>query len=756
MKNIFIASTALLILLNVCIINGQGLKYSKVRIDINRPDQIKELIDQDVLMDHFTKSSKNKIEAEVSDSQIRILKDLNYNFEILIDDITVFYQESLDLSRAASAPACGLQNFNMGSMGHYHTYDEILAHLDSMRSKYPNLITVKQDIGTSIEGRKIYAIKISDNPDSNEVSTESSVYYDALHHAREPLSMEPLLYYMWWLLENYNTDPVATYIVNNRQLHFVPCVNPDGYVYNQSTDPNGGGMWRKNRRNSGGGNFGVDLNRNYSSQFGNPIGSSSNPSSGTYHGDSAFSEPESRAVRDYILSVDPVIAFACHSSGQKYLISPGCMLPNEDFESYAEFSSEFINNSFAGYGTTFQMLNYTSCGTTRHFMHDRGIYAWTPEIGSSFWAPQSEFCSTIQNFQDGLKYIAMVSGSYPRVNDFDVLPPDYVLAGDTLSFTVRVKNRGIAFNADSVTVSIESLNTNGFVIDSTKYLGNIASRFLATDTFRIAINPLAQLMDVVALRITIKEKDFISHSIDKEVRVGYRNILFEENSENGMNNWTTPTWDTTFIDMQSGSYSITDSRYGNYESNDNRLLGMNPKIDLTNATNPWMEFNAKWSLESWDDLFLQVSTTGISWTTVASYTEHQHWTQQRVDLSSYIGQILFFRLQLISDGSVQGDGFYFDDLKVVDYAPFPTSTYELYELSTFSVFPNPSSGLIHLHNPENRTCVLRISDQTGRILHNTSVHDIEKTIDIGKFGSGLYFVEVRSENAFQNFKIIVH
>jgi murein tripeptide amidase MpaA len=97
------------------------------------------------------------------------------------------------------------------------------------------------------------------------------------------------MYYMWYLLENYGTDPEATYLVDNREMYFVPCFNPDGYEYNRQTDPNGGGMWRKNRRNNGG-SYGVDLNRNFGYMWGyDDLGSSPIPSSETYRGPSAFS-----------------------------------------------------------------------------------------------------------------------------------------------------------------------------------------------------------------------------------------------------------------------------------------------------------------------------------------------------------------------------------------------------------------------------------------------------------------------------------
>ena len=72
---------------------------------------------------------------------------------------------------------------------------------------------------------------------------------------------------MWYLLENYATNADIKATVDNTELFFVPCVNPDGYVYNQTTNPNGGGMWRKNRRNNGT-SFGVDINRNYGYNWG--------------------------------------------------------------------------------------------------------------------------------------------------------------------------------------------------------------------------------------------------------------------------------------------------------------------------------------------------------------------------------------------------------------------------------------------------------------------------------------------------------
>ena len=81
-------------------------------------------------------------------------------------------------------------------------------------------------------------------------------------------------------------------------------MNPDGYIYNEEIEPDGGGMHRKNRRDTGcglGTQRGVDLNRNYGFGWGaNDTGSSPDPCSAIYRGESAFSEPEIEIVKDFI------------------------------------------------------------------------------------------------------------------------------------------------------------------------------------------------------------------------------------------------------------------------------------------------------------------------------------------------------------------------------------------------------------------------------------------------------------------------
>ena len=146
-------------------------------------------------------------------------------FEVIVDDIAKQYE-----GRVPAGPVNAI-GFGLGSMGGHYTFQEVLQQLDSMRLLYPALISARDSIGRSNQGRAIWIAKIG----SSQSSGKPEVLYTALHHAREPAGMMSAIYYMWWLLENYATNPEAAYLVNNRQQWFIPVVNPDGYEYSRTT-----------------------------------------------------------------------------------------------------------------------------------------------------------------------------------------------------------------------------------------------------------------------------------------------------------------------------------------------------------------------------------------------------------------------------------------------------------------------------------------------------------------------------------------
>ena len=217
--------------------------------------------------------------------------------------------------------------FSLGSMGGFYNTSEIYAKMDSLHNNYPDLVSSRTQAtgNVSIEGRPLYYIKISDNPNVNE--DEPRVFYNSLIHAREPMAMQQFFFFMNYLLENYNTNEEIKYLVDHVEMYFLPLVNPDGYHQNEATFPIGGGMWRKNKRDNLDGTYGVDLNRNFGYMWGyDNVGSSPFPSDDTYRGTGPFSEPETQVIRDFCDDKDFSLAMNYHTYGNLFFY-PGHTSP---------------------------------------------------------------------------------------------------------------------------------------------------------------------------------------------------------------------------------------------------------------------------------------------------------------------------------------------------------------------------------------------------------------------------------------------
>lgn len=242
------------------------------------------------------------IEIIAGEYELNLLDRLGFDYRVIHENLEEFYR-----SRLASK-----------TMGGYKTLAEIENSLTSLVVNYPDLVAPALTIGQTIEGRDIRAYKISDNPLADE--GEPEIFFNAAIHAREVITPEVLLYYMDYLTENYGSDFAVTYLVDNREIWFVPVANPDGYYHNEVISPWGGGLWRKNRRDNGDGSFGVDLNRNFGYMWGHDdIGSSPVPDNETYRGAGAFSEPETQAIRDFIIARDFSLIVNYHSYGDLVL-----------------------------------------------------------------------------------------------------------------------------------------------------------------------------------------------------------------------------------------------------------------------------------------------------------------------------------------------------------------------------------------------------------------------------------------------------
>ena len=351
----------------------------------------------------------------LTEYDLNLLKEHRFAYRIVIENVAQFYAVRNTKEELAKAEAYRRTldvDIELGSMGGFYTLEEANHKLDQLYESYKqqNLIAAKEIIGYSYENRPIYAIKISDNADVDESDSEPQALYTALTHAREPGGMMAIFYFMHYLLQNYDKSERVRNIVENRELYFIPVVNPDGYAYNQETNPNGGGMLRKNTNGNG-----IDLNRNFGPQelWDYPNGGSSTSSwSQTYRGTAAFSEKETQAYRDFVISKKFRTAINYHTYSNLLIHPWGYKneCPEAFFKTMAENMTKI--NGYR-YGTAPGLL-YAVRGDSDDWLYkEMGIFALTPEVGGysdGFWPSASRILPLCEENLDANLLLAEYAG----------------------------------------------------------------------------------------------------------------------------------------------------------------------------------------------------------------------------------------------------------------------------------------------------------------------------------------------------------
>jgi murein tripeptide amidase MpaA len=265
--------------------------------------------------------------------------------------------------------------------GEFHSYSELEQELIALEEAYPQLARLDV-IGQSLEGRNIYAIKISDNATVEE--NEADVLFIGCHHAREWISVEVPLLLAEYLLEHYDSDPEVRNLVDQSQVWIAPLLNPDGLEYSIHFYR----YWRKNRRDNGDGTYGVDPNRNYDYMWGlDDEGSSPNPLSGVYRGSGPFSEPETQAIRDFFPGKKIQALVSYHNYSQVILYPWGytndrSAMDDLLFEMASEMSGlmESLNGTVYAFGPAGSSLYFTNGDTTDWALGVHNIPAFTIEL----------------------------------------------------------------------------------------------------------------------------------------------------------------------------------------------------------------------------------------------------------------------------------------------------------------------------------------------------------------------------------------
>jgi hypothetical protein len=540
-----------------------------------------------------------------------------------------------------------------------------------------------------------------------------------LQHARESIGGSSMIFFMQYLCENYTTDPRIQALVNNREIFIIPCMNPDGWEYNRVNDPDGGGGWRKNRRNNGDGSFGVDLNRNWSVDWNICGGASSscgsnNTSSDVYWGPAAFSEPETQAVRDFVLSHHIVSSNDQHSFGPYYSLpfgrptlhtGPDTLSVTEQHY-YTRIPAMMGKYNGMRAGNSLQSVGYEVAGGVKDWMlkGDIGtgtkgiVMGFTGEGGAgdgtggaygSFWPPASEIINLCKGMVFQNLQLAFAAGSYVDITDRS----DIAVTAMNGSFNFNIRRIGLANGP--VTVTLLPLEN----------ISDVAGP--------VTINTLTNYFDVY--------NGSINYTLHPGIQAGYRiryawrvqtggqtyydtitkffnpvQLLYDDMEGAGASSgWVvSANWNYSNGMAFAGSKSLTESPSGLYGANRNDNIRYNGTFDLSNATAAYLTFWVRHRAENFrDKLQVQISSNGILWIPIAGRTTVQEagtrdgstlngepaltgiqeeWIPEMFDLSPLLGQPnVRLRLVFTSDANTTGydfqvdEGFNIDNLKLI-------------------------------------------------------------------------------------------
>lgn len=276
------------------------------------------------------------------------------------------------------------------------------------------------DIGTSVQGKPITAVRVSKDVASLKDGRRPVVIYQAAQHAREWITPEMVRRLLHHYVEGYGTDADLTKIIDTTDVWFIPVVNVDGY---DLTFQDGFRLWRKNARDNNGdgqitGGDGVDPNRNFPFKWGyDNEGSSAQPASETYRGTGPGSEPETQAQIGLYKRLRPAYLINYHSAAELLLHGTGwqTFTRSPDDVIHDALVGDIDHPAVPGYTPELGAQLYTTNGDTDGQADNRhGALSITPEMATCTTAantfPDDEWtpdkCGSIFEFPDDEKLIA--------------------------------------------------------------------------------------------------------------------------------------------------------------------------------------------------------------------------------------------------------------------------------------------------------------------------------------------------------------
>lgn len=656
--------------------------YQKIKISNPTPTLINKLAEIGLDLDCGSQlDSDGNLLIEVSIHETEMIKKIT-NYQVVIADMEKFYvdravknlpiaksnlkieksRKDTNSNKSSSLKATTFgnithrfenteidwvtpSNFQLGAaFGGCLTVDEANAQLDLMHTLYPNLISIKANASPSnqltIEGRTVYVVKISN---SNISGTKPQTLYTGMTHSREVASLMNLNFYMWYLLENYATDPDVKNLVDNHELYFIPIVNPDGLAFNQTQAPNGGGMQRKNRRDTGSCSTytdGIDLNRNWGTYWGyDNTGSSNLGCDDTYRGTAGFSEAETTIIKDFFLLHNFKTSVNHHAYKNAALHGRAAFYRANNVETntpvltgredeYYQYSHDMTQFSRYAYGSS-PNISYWNNGNCNDWMTEgsgKNTLCWTPENGaanestsaylnSGFW-PDPVNITAISKRAMRMNFIAgFYSGMYAKLHD--LTKSDITSTTGTLSFGLE----RLGQTDGNFTLTVTPISSNILSVTNVPVQSGITVLEQRNLGVNFTLNPSITNKEKIVFEATLTNGTYTIYKTRIEKYYNPTNLFTPTANPTTMtgSGWTAAgTWTFTATDGFGGTAGYTSNAAATYANANGSTsnLTQTTAISLAGKQQVVVQFNTKWDLErSFDYVQLQGSADGgTTWT----------------------------------------------------------------------------------------------------------------------------------------------
>jgi hypothetical protein len=435
--------------------------------------------------------------------------------------------------------------------GYYFTYWEMRDSVSVIAAAYPEICSLFV-IGTTHQGREILCLKISDNAAVEE--NEPACFFNGSTHGNEPMGTSIVMAFIDEILSGYGSDPISTWLIDNREIYLVPILNPDCSVF--CSDSAGANIyWRKNRRIVQSPYIGVDPSRNHGFRWGwDNIGSSPNPQNHAYRGPFPWSDAEAFAARNLeaVHQFRTQQDFHCFGGFNAYPWTYTYASPPEQallqeivdsFQLYNGYADSLTGQaSHVLYLANGTQIDWEFSDTADKFV----TYAFTIEADTWFWACWNDsilYRIECERNVPTLYFLARVAGVY--FVPISVIVNDTLLGnssgqldpGESANLWFTIRNQAVhpIDSAYSINARLISEDTNVVIIDSLKSFSRVSRRAStnnSTEQFEVRASNLSHSGDTIPLRLELSFIDAgnaIIQQLRFEIVLGDNYVGVDEN-----------------------------------------------------------------------------------------------------------------------------------------------------------------------------------------------------------------------------------